>query len=103
MIFWTLLISLGTIIGDVFIKRAAENSNSLYLSVGMLLYLFDALLWFWVYKSAKFSTVAIIYSLFTIFLSVAIGIFYFKEQLGIKEVIGLVLGFLSVILLGGFV
>ncbi len=102
MVFWTLIISLGAIVADVFLKQAAETKNNWLLGFGIVLYAVDAVLWYWVYKSVKFSTVGIVYSVFTILLTVLIGTFYFKEQIGIIELIGIVLGVISVVLLSRF-
>ncbi len=102
MVFWTLIISLGAIAADVILKRASQTNNYWFVCIGVILYALDALLWFWVYKTAKFSTVGIVYSVFTIVLSVGIGVLYFKEQLGVRELIGIVLGLSSIYLLSRF-
>lgn len=102
MILWTLLISLIAIISDVVIKQAADTKNNWYLYLGMALYAGDAVLWWWVYRYAKFSTVAIIYALFTILLSIIIGVLFFKETITMREIIGIILGIIAVSLLSRF-
>ena len=101
MFIWTFIISLMALIGDVLLKKAAiGHSNNLLVS-GIGCYIINAVLWYVLYKNIKFSTVAIIYSVFTILLSIIIGILYFNEHLGIKEIIGIILGVISLILLSG--
>jgi drug/metabolite transporter (DMT)-like permease len=102
MIFNTLIISLIAVVCDVVLKKAAMAQNYKFLLLGMFLYSIDAIMWFWVYKSAKFSTVAIVYSIFTIFLSIVIGFFFFKEKINFLEIVGIILGIGSILILGKF-
>lgn len=96
------LVSIFSILADIILKKAADNNNYIFLIIGCGLYVLDAFFWFIAYKYSKFSTVGILYSLSVVFLSVLTGIFYFKERINIVEVIGLVLGFVSIILLSRF-
>jgi len=102
MILNTLIVSLIAIFADVVLKKAAISQNCKLLILGMFLYAIDAVMWFWVYRSAKFSTVAVVYSIFTIFLSIVIGFFFFKEKINFLEVVGIILGVGSILILGKF-
>jgi drug/metabolite transporter (DMT)-like permease len=53
-------------------------------------------------KHIKLSSLGVIYSLTTVLLLVAIGVFYFHEKLNIYEIIGIVAAIVSVILLSRF-
>lgn len=102
MLVWTFVISLITVCIDAMLKQAAVTKNTSLLSLGVFLYGVDAVLWYWVYKTAKFTTVGIVYSLFTILLSIGIGMYVFHEHLGVREVAGVVLGCLSIVLLSKY-
>lgn len=94
-----LLVSVVSLLADLFLKKASDINNNFMLFLGIFLYAIDALLWFYAYKYSKFSTVGIIYSLFIIFSSILIGIFFFKEKIALKEVIGIGLGIVAMYLL----
>jgi drug/metabolite transporter (DMT)-like permease len=95
-------VSIFSLFADVVLKKAADKNSYLLLAAGCILYMLDGILWFVAYKYSKFSTVAIVYSIFIILLSVLIGIFYFKEKINSVEIIGIVLGFASIFLLSRF-
>ncbi len=99
----TLIVSMITIVGDFILKKSADTNHVMLLIGGIVLYVLNAILWFWVYKIGQFSTVGVLYSLFTVFFSVAIGTLYFHESLGAKEVLGIAMGITSLLLLGKFV
>lgn len=91
--------SLVSLIGDVFLKKAATKNNFAFLVLGIVIYSISSLVWFYLYKSNKFAIVTVVYSIITILLSVGIGFYYFKEKLSNIEIIGIVLAVFSLILL----
>lgn len=95
------IVSLVSLIADVILKKASDTSNMLLLGFGVLMYAFDALLWFYAYKYSKFSTVGILYSLIVILTSILIGVLFFKEKVVFKEVMGIVFGLVALVLLSG--
>ena len=97
-----ILVSLFSLIADIVLKKSADGHGVIYLYLGMALYVLDAFLWFVAYKYSKFSTVGVMYSLLIIFATVAVGVFYFKERIGVTEIIGLVFGLIAIILLSGY-
>ncbi len=108
VIFLTIIgLSIVTVVGDYFIKLSGSKPgyfidlNSFWL--GLILYIFSAVGWFFVMKNVKLSTVGIVYGITTSILLVIIGIFYFKETLNAYELAGVGLGLISLILLTRFV
>lgn len=99
VVLWTLLTSAVAIWADVVLKAAANGKNYWMLFFGACLYFGQALFWYEAYKVGKFSTVAIVYSIFTIILSIILGLVLFHEKIGAREVVGIVLGIIAVILM----
>ncbi len=96
-----IIVSLISLIGDVVLKKASDNGNMYLLGLGVFLYAIDAVMWFFAYKYSKFSTVGVLYSLLIIFASITIGILFFKEKIVFKEVVGIIFGLVSLLLLTG--
>lgn len=96
---WTLITSAVAIWADVILKAAANGKNYWLLLLGACLYFVQAIFWYEAYKVGKFSTVAIVYSIFTIILSIGLGVVLFQEKVGVREIVGIVLGIIAVILM----
>ena len=98
---------LGTVIsviGDTFFGYAAKSGPGYDLKwffVGWIIYGISAIAWVIGYKHEKFAVVATLYSVFLVLFSVLIGYVVFKEKLTTGQLLGVVLGFLSLILLKG--
>ena len=80
-------------------KQSAVSKNVWFLVIGIILYGIDAYFWYLIYKTEKFSTVAVVYSVFTILLSIVLGVLLFHEKISVREIAGILLGISSVALL----
>ncbi len=89
-------------VGDVFLKRAAllpQPYTSASFVLGSLIYGLCGFSWVIVLKTVKLSTSG---TLFSIFWSVSLaicGVTLFGEQLTVREMVGLALGLVSLLLL----
>lgn len=93
-------------VADYFLKLAGNGEKFIdmkFFSIGFFIFSMMAICWFPVFKYVKFSTIGIVYSITTIILFVIIGIFFFDEKLNAQEVIGVITGITSIILLAKFV
>jgi uncharacterized membrane protein len=91
-----------TIIGDYCIKKASMLPNFSGYKVfllGGLLYGASAIGWFWVYRTTKFFTVGAIHSFGIIILTTVLSVAIFKEKINTWEILGLLLGTISLIIL----
>lgn len=95
-------LALVGVVGDFFIKLASRESrpmvSSLFL-IGVLIYALSAFGWVFVMQHVKLSTLGVFYALTTVLLLVFLGVIYFGERLEKYEIIGVVLGIISIILL----
>ena len=94
-----------TVIGDGLIKNASRLkgfSGWKSLLVGSLLYGLTGFGWFFVMRGMKLSTLGAFYGVGCTLLLAIIGVFYYREQINLIEVIGIFLGITSLILLFRF-
>jgi multidrug transporter EmrE-like cation transporter len=99
-------LSLVGVLGDYFIKLSGNNAERYvdlkWFIVGLIVYSSTAIGWFFVMKHIKLSTLGVIYGVTTVVALTAVGIFFFKEHLNTYEIIGIIAGVSSIILLSRF-
>src|SRR3989344_6745531 len=96
-------LSLVGVLDDYFIKLAGHDGSK-YIDfklfiIGFLVYSSTAIGWFFVMKYIKLSTLGVIYGVTTVVALTTIGVFVFKEHLSIYEIIGVLAGVSSTVLL----
>jgi len=99
-------LSLVGVLGDYFIKLSG-NSEIKYVDlklfiIGFVVYASTAIGWFFVMKHIKLSTLGVIYGGTTVVALTIVGVLFFKEHLNIYEIIGIIAGVSSIILLSRF-
>lgn len=98
-------LSLFGILGDYFLKLAGNKEvyvDYRFLSLGIFIYAILAVGWFFALKYLKLSTIGVPYSLTIIIALAVMGYFLFNESLNIYELIGIVIGIISILLLYRF-
>jgi multidrug transporter EmrE-like cation transporter len=101
----TIGFSILGVIGDYFLKLAADEEHSLRtlpFFVGFLVYASTAFGWVFVMKHLKLATIGVVYSVSMVLLLTTIGTVFFQESLGRYEVLGLAMAICSLILLVRF-
>lgn len=103
---WVLLIiELICIWADYYIKKASMEQNWegwKLLAIGSIFYAFSAIGFFLLMRNFKVFTVGVLHSFAVIFLSIILSLVVFKEKITLREVVGLVLGVVSISLLVRF-
>ncbi|GAB2518878.1 EamA family transporter [Spirosoma aerophilum] len=101
-----LLIVLGleliSVLGDYFIKKASLQNGWMgwkQLLLGGLIYGATAIGWFYVMRTFKLFTIGLIHSLLAIALSMVLSQLFFDEKITPRDIVGIVLGLASIILL----
>lgn len=98
-------LSLVGVLGDYFLKVAGNGEKYIdwkWFVVGAIIYSSTAIGWFFVMKYIKLSTLGIVYATTTVLALTIIGILLFKESLNGYEVVGIIAGIISIILLSRF-
>jgi hypothetical protein len=97
-----ILVSATCIYGDILIKNAtlADPFNYLPVLLASLIYASSAIGWLYVFRHMEVKSVGVMYPLMQMLMLTALGVLKYKEVLTTKCIIGLVLGVISVILVG---
>ena len=99
------LLSAVGVLGDFCLDlagRAKQGTATQWFVIGMLIYAFSAFGWFYVIKQVKLEDLGVLYATTTSILLVLLGVIVFKEQLQPKEILGVILGLISIVLLSRF-
>src|ERR1700760_1855341 len=102
LIVYSLILLTTTIAGDFCIKKAAtlkQFSGWPLLLAGGTINFACAIGWFWIYRTQKFLTVGAILSIGLLALSLLVSQVIFKEKINTREITGIVLGFISLVIL----
>lgn len=99
-----LLMVVMALVADYFLKIAGQKPEMLnrFFLAGMAIYATTAFIWYVVLKNIKFASANLFYSLFTVLLSVVMGVILFKETLFPVEIVGIVLAISSILILSRF-
>lgn len=94
------------IIGDFCLKMSANQTK--YMDIkwfvpGMIIYALSAFGWFYAMKYIKLSSLGVLYSIFTIILITLLSVIYFHEKINNAEILGVIFGVASILLLIKFV
>jgi drug/metabolite transporter (DMT)-like permease len=100
-----IILCVAGILGDYFLELAGNSKKYMdlrFFLIGLAIYSALAVGWFLVMKHVKLADLGGLYALTTSLLFVGMGVFVFKEQLGWSEVLGVILGIISIALLAKF-
>ena len=93
------MVTAATLLGDYFLKMATAKPAGLlsgWFVGGAFIYGILAFGWFFLMKSNSLATIGVMFSASTILLLAGLGHFVFKEQFGLREIIGVSLAVLAV-------
>jgi len=90
-------------VGDTLIKYAGADTKKyvlvFWLILGVTVYMCAAVGWFFVMKHIKLGSLGIIYSVASVTFLLSWGILFFNESYSKTEILGIILGFISLFLL----
>lgn len=97
-----LLVIAGGIIltfGDIIMKRWIGNNNRYLFALGIIVYLCGTIFLAFSFKYKNIAVASMMMIIFNILLLTVLTYLYFKEPLNLKQMIGIAVGILSVIIL----
>lgn len=90
-------------VGDSLIKYSGNDKNKyvliVWLVLGVLVYMTAAFGWFFVMKHVKLGSLGLIYAVSTVSFLLIMGVLVFNETYSKSEILGVILGFVSLFLL----
>ncbi len=89
-----------TVIGDYYIKLATYLSDpfrSWQFALGFICYAFGAFGWFYAMKHLPMAVTGVVYACLTIVMLALVGAYFFKEALSYRELFGITLAILAVL------
>ncbi|PLL14813.1 hypothetical protein C0V75_05230 [Tabrizicola sp. TH137] len=93
------------IFADILLKLAADQGQSVYhhhVLSGCALYVLSALIWFGAMQSVGIAQAGMAYAMFTLVALCAIGVCWFNEPFGLREMAGLGCAILAMVLMVRF-
>ncbi|MBW4707110.1 hypothetical protein KX928_04850 [Roseobacter sp. YSTF-M11] len=100
--FFAFFTAIIVIIGDFAIKWAADSGlpvTSAHVMLGIVLYGFSAILWFYAMQHVTLAQAGVAYSMLTLIALAVLGAVYFGEALMFREYAGITCALLSMILM----
>ena len=93
-----ILASLIHCLGDVLFKRCSANFTWWDFLIGFFCYVITVPVWLWILKHGKFATLISMGTAIQLVVLTLMGFFFFKESLSTREMIGVGLAVLAVLM-----
>ena len=90
--------ALFEVVADILFKYWSINSRSIFIIGGVLIYSVGTFLWAYSLRYGDLSKGITVFTVFNLIAVVLAGVFIFKEDLSTLNMVGIVLGVISVIL-----
>lgn len=97
-----LALSVAGVLADAALKVASGKTNLTangYFLTGSAIYALTAFGWVWAMRHLKLAQLGAFYSVSTVLLLAFVGVVFFQETLRTREVVGILLGVVSLVLL----
>jgi drug/metabolite transporter (DMT)-like permease len=97
-----LALSVAGVLADAALKVASGKANATssgYFLIGAFIYALTAFGWVWAMRHLKLAQLGAFYSVSTALLLAVVGVVFFQETLRTREVLGILLGVASLVLL----
>ena len=94
-----IIVSILEVVGDILFKEWTIKDNKLFLILGIIAYMIATTFWAFSLKFQTLSKAVVIFGVLTVIIGVIVGVLLYKEPLTILNIIGVILGLTSIILL----
>ena len=91
-------VTFAEIFADFLFKKWVIGSNKWFLIIGICAYLISTIFWAFSLRYESLSKAISIFTILSLIVVVLMGVYVFNEHLSITNVIGIVLGIVSIIL-----
>lgn len=87
------------VFADILLKKWIIESNTTLFAIAMVLYVISVIFWAYSLKYQMLSKAITIFAVVNLIVIVLVGVIFFKESLNTTNIIGIILGILSVVLI----
>ncbi len=97
-----ILLLLGGIIvtvGDIFMKKWVSTDSHIFYIIGIIIYLIGVNFLAFSFKTKNIAVASVIFVIFNVSIISVVSWLYFKEALSLMQVLGILLGLVSIIVL----
>lgn len=94
-----IVVSLLEVIGDILFKEWTIKDNKYFLLLGIVAYMIATTCWAFSLRFQSLSKAVVIFGVLTVIIGVLVGVLLYKEPLTNLNIIGIVLGLASIVLL----
>jgi multidrug transporter EmrE-like cation transporter len=98
-IFLVITVGLLEVVGDVLFKEWIIHNKKSLLLIGVVFYMLATVIWAFSLKYQSLSKAVVIFAVLTLIVGVLVGVFFYKEPLTTLNIIGIVLGLASIVLI----
>jgi len=98
-IFLVIVVGLLEVVGDVLFKEWIIHNKKSLLLIGVVFYMAATIFWAFSLKYQSLSKAVVIFAVLTLIVGVLVGVFFYKEPLTPLNIIGVVLGLASIVLI----
>jgi len=98
-IFLILAVALLEIGGDILFKEWVIRNDTLFIILGVILYMLATIVWAFSLKFQNLSKAVVIFAVLTLIVGVLVGVFIYKEDMSLLQILGVICGLASIALL----
>lgn len=94
-----LAVALLEIGGDILFKEWVIRNDALFIILGVILYMLATIVWAFSLKFQNLSRAVVIFAVLTLIVGVLVGVFIYKEDMTVLQIVGVICGLASIVLL----
>jgi multidrug transporter EmrE-like cation transporter len=98
-IFLVIIVAILEVVGDILFKEWTIHDKKFLLVIGVIFYMAATIFWAFSLKYHNLSKAVVIFAVITLIVGVLVGVLIYKENLNALNIIGILLGLTSIILL----
>jgi multidrug transporter EmrE-like cation transporter len=98
-IFLVIIVAILEVVGDILFKEWVIHDKKYLMALGILFYMAATIFWAFSLKYQNLSKAIVIFAVLTLIVGVLVGVFIYKEELTTLNIIGILLGLASIILI----
>lgn len=96
---WIIAVAVLEVMGDILFKEWTIQHKNYLLVLGVILYTAATIFWAFSLKHQSLSKAVVIFAVLTLVVGALVGVLFYKEELTVLNIVGVILGISSIVLL----